>query len=96
MSRCGFCGAHRPLRTLLAAARRWLHPSVLPETEAAYDEPDDPNTLHIHPVNDSIGHILRDDCPCGPTAEPVPRPDGSYGWIVTHHSLDGREHQENP
>jgi hypothetical protein len=32
-----------------------------------------------------------DDCPCGPSVEPVPADDGSMGWLVTHHSLDGRE-----
>lgn len=35
-----------------------------------------------------------DDCVCGPTVEPVERHDGSYGWLVVHHSLDGRELRE--
>ncbi len=30
-------------------------------------------------------------CPCGTRTEPVPADDGSMGWLVTHHSLDGRE-----
>lgn len=34
------------------------------------------------------------DCICGPTIEAVFREDGSNGWIVIHHSLDGREQQE--
>ncbi len=34
------------------------------------------------------------DCPCGPRVEPVPRPDGSFGWVYVHHSLDGREQHE--
>jgi hypothetical protein len=32
------------------------------------------------------------DCPCGPAIERV----GRTGWLVTHHSLDGRECHENP
>jgi hypothetical protein len=51
-------------------------------------------TAHVHPVNDLIDHQLDDACPCGPTTEPEPRVDGSIGWIVVHHSLDGREHLE--
>ena len=49
---------------------------------------------HVQPVNDLIEHEDSDDCPCGPVVEPVPRDDGSMGWIVTHHSLDGRELKE--
>lgn len=48
------------------------------------------HTLHIRPCDDLIEHTW-DDCPCGPTAEPVTRPDGSIGWLYIHHSLDGRE-----
>lgn len=52
-------------------------------------------TVHTYPLNDLIEHQLDgDDCPCGPTIEPVPRDDGSYGWLVVHHSLDGRESDE--
>lgn len=32
-----------------------------------------------------------DDCPCGPRTEPVPADNGSVDWLITHHSLDGRE-----
>ncbi|WP_179278339.1 hypothetical protein [Rhodococcus sp. 15-649-2-2] len=49
--------------------------------------------IHVVPVNDLIEH-LDDDCPCGATTEPVPRDDGSVGWLITHHSLDGRELHE--
>jgi len=31
------------------------------------------------------------DCPCGPRTTPVERDDGSISWLITHHSLDGRE-----
>lgn len=30
------------------------------------------------------------DCPCGPATEHVP----PGGWLITHHSLDGRERSE--
>ena len=48
---------------------------------------------HVEPVNDLIAHE-DNDCVCGPTVEPVPRDDGSIGWLYTHHSLDGRELKE--
>lgn len=54
---------------------------------------------HVYPIRDHIEHITEgDECPCGPTPEPVKREDGSVAWIVVHHSLDGREatEQENP
>lgn len=50
--------------------------------------------VHVRPVGDLIEHPMTDDCVCGPTTEPVERPDGSFGWVVTHHSLDGREGHE--
>lgn len=49
------------------------------------------NELHVVPVDDLIEHDTVGDCPCGPTTKPVERDDGSNGWMVTHHSLDGRE-----
>lgn len=30
------------------------------------------------------------DCPCGPRTEHVP----PNGWLISHHSLDGRERRE--
>lgn len=33
-------------------------------------------------------------CVCGPTAQLVKRDDGRDGWVITHHSLDGREQYE--
>jgi hypothetical protein len=52
-------------------------------------------TIHTIPVNDLIEHVTDGgDCPCGQTTEPVARDDGSMGWLVVHHSLDGREHSE--
>lgn len=47
-------------------------------------------TVHVTPTADLIEHP-HGDCPCGPTVEAVFRSDGSNGWLVIHHSLDGRE-----
>jgi hypothetical protein len=51
---------------------------------------------HVLPINDLYEHS-EDDCLCGPDIEPVRREDGSVvGWLITHHSLDGREaHDED-
>ena len=55
----------------------------------------DPDTYHVYPTGDLIEHeATGDGCPCGPALEAVPRDDGSYGWLLTHHSLDGREKSE--
>lgn len=52
--------------------------------------------LHVVPVNDLIEHeTVGGDCVCGPETEPVERDDGSFGWVVKHHSLDGRERFES-
>lgn len=51
--------------------------------------------LHVWPESDIVEHDLdSDDCVCGPTSEPIKREDGSVAWIITHHSLDGREQHE--
>ena len=49
--------------------------------------------VHVLPFDDLIEHEVT-NCVCGPTVEPCPREDGSMGWLVTHHSLDGREASE--
>ena len=49
------------------------------------------DTAHVHPVGDLIDHEFTDECPCGPRQELVRLADGSDGWLVVHHSLDGRE-----
>ena len=52
-------------------------------------------TVHVYPESDLIDHDTEsDECPCGPEFEAVPRADGSFGWLLTHHSLDGREAKE--
>ncbi|MDF2045135.1 hypothetical protein P2P98_03095 [Microbacterium sp. Kw_RZR3] len=51
--------------------------------------------VHVSPIGDLIEHDTNGgECPCGPTAKPVERADGSMGWIILHHSLDGREYTE--
>ena len=53
------------------------------------------STIHVYPVNDLILHNTdSDECLCGPTVEAVKADDGSYGWTVVHHSMDGREFDE--
>lgn len=53
------------------------------------------DTVHTYPVNDLIEHDLEGtDCVCGPEVEAVMREDGSNGWLISHHSLDGREQYE--
>ena len=47
-------------------------------------------TVHVLPVADLVEHTDSDDCLCGPAVEPVPAEDGSIGWVVSHHALDGR------
>lgn len=50
------------------------------------------STYHVVPRGDLVEHDTNgSDCVCAPRVEPVQRDDGSYGWLVTHHSLDGRE-----
>lgn len=49
--------------------------------------------VHVIPINDLIEHV-DDDCLCGPEMIPVERDDGSFGWVISHHSLDGREAHE--
>jgi hypothetical protein len=53
------------------------------------------DSVHTYPVGDLIEHVTDGgDCPCGPTVLPVECEDGSIGYSVVHHSLDGREHHE--
>lgn len=50
------------------------------------------DTWHVFPVDDLVEHDRNsEDCVCGPELIPVERDDGSVAWIVSHHSLDGRE-----
>lgn len=48
-------------------------------------------TLHVLPTDDLIGHTTEgNDCLCGPDTELIETDDGDR-WLITHHSLDGRE-----
>jgi hypothetical protein len=54
-------------------------------------------TVHVFPIGDLVEHDTSGDqpgCVCGPALEHVPNPHGPDGWLVTHHSLDGREERE--
>lgn len=57
---------------------------------------DDGGTIHVIPIGDLITHVTDDDgdCACGPTTEAVKRDSGTTGWLIIHHSLDGREKDE--
>jgi hypothetical protein len=48
---------------------------------------------HVLPLGDLVDHTESDACVCGPSSEHVVGDNGS-GWLVTHHSLDGREGRE--
>lgn len=50
----------------------------------------DMQELHVMPNNDQIEHYEDQQCLCGPSVEIV-----SNGVIVVHHSLDGREKNED-
>jgi hypothetical protein len=51
--------------------------------------------VHVVPLEDGLIHEPEDDCICGPEIEAVQRSDGSFGWLVIHASLDGRERDED-
>jgi hypothetical protein len=56
-----------------------------------------PGTLHIAPRDDLIVHdtsTTEADCICGPRTVPVEQKHGGTGWLIVHHSLDGREREE--
>lgn len=53
------------------------------------------STVHVEPINDLIEHEDSDGCVCGPDVEAVFLEDGSNGWLISHHSLDGRELHED-
>ncbi len=54
------------------------------------------STVHVYPDRDLLEHDTErgEGCICGPDVEAVFREDGSNGWLITHHSLDGREARE--
>jgi hypothetical protein len=57
----------------------------------------EPNEWHVFPLDDLIGHELAGTgCVCGTKVEPLVDATGAETWLIVHHSLDGREQQENP
>lgn len=70
-----------------------LHDSVAHAVPGGVDGHDDGH--HSGWLVIEAGSTARDeDCACGPDVECVPNPLGPDGWLVTHHSLDGREQAE--
>lgn len=49
------------------------------------------NRVHVTPIDDLIEHEESEDCVCVPRTTLIHCDDGSDGWVITHHSLDGRE-----
>lgn len=52
---------------------------------------------HVYPLADAAEHDTASDeatCVCGPDTQPVVRGDGTVNWLIVHHSLDGREREE--
>ena len=79
-------------------AARWIHIEwvrlvILGKRWTVLQPADNDDEAHVIPLADVIEHVPH-ECVCGPTVEPVPRDDGSMGWTVIHHSLDGRESLE--
>lgn len=54
------------------------------------------SSVHVYPLGDLVEHDTGkcEACVCGPTPRPVKNDDGSVGWVIVHHSLDGRELRE--
>lgn len=51
--------------------------------------------FHVLPIDDLVSHETDESCVCRPDVEAVVREDGSTGWLIVHHSLDGREAEES-
>lgn len=60
----------------------------------SWERKGDQHHQHVLPLGDLTSHIESEDCICGPLIAPIKRNDGSVAWLVTHHSLDGREQAE--
>lgn len=81
------------MRVVAAACETPGHPETAHWEACTWDDGDH---VHVIPCGDQLPHSEDPDgdCLCGPTLEPCERDDGSFGWIITHHSLDGRERYE--
>ncbi|PXY21406.1 hypothetical protein BAY60_25645 [Prauserella muralis] len=54
--------------------------------------------IHVAPIDDLVGHEVdgpHAECPCGPEVEHQDTDGAGDRWLVTHHSLDGREQAED-
>ena len=53
-------------------------------------------TIHVVPLGDLIEHITDGtDCLCGPSIEYLGEGGDGDAWLISHHSLDGRELEED-
>jgi hypothetical protein len=52
-----------------------------------------PGRVHVAPLDDEAVHEFTEDCVCAPTPRPEATASGT-GWVITHHSFDGREQYE--
>ena len=50
---------------------------------------------HVVPVGDHVEHDANQNCICGPTAQSQYRDDDTVYLLWVHHSLDGREFEED-
>jgi hypothetical protein len=80
---------------LLQRSRIWWRSRVQRRYWVTVESESTAGEFHVIPNRDLIHHDKEyGDCVCIPRTEAQQRDDGSYGWIVTHHSLDGRELDE--
>lgn len=50
----------------------------------------------VYPVHDLVNHeVFAEGCVCGPTLKEMTTPKGNHIEVLFHHSLDGREREEN-
>lgn len=50
--------------------------------------------VHLYPEDDVFDHDTDNwTCLCGPKREIQYGPNGT-DWLITHHSMDGREHRD--
>ena len=77
------------MRTRITTATRTIRLHLTRRYWMTADHPHNDAEQHVYPNRDLMRHEA-DDCPCGPETHHTPTPAGD-GWIIVHHSLDGRE-----
>ena len=83
-----------------ALLRRLLHrtpPGCQDEDGWRYHSENIDDHVHVWPIADWITHLTEGpgandgECKCRPVTKPIPRDDGSMGWLITHKAIDGRD-----